>query len=40
MPPPGNGGRRVLLRCFGETLGTPAAQAKLMVLEHYLTEVR
>ena len=32
-------GRRVLLRCFGETLGTAAAQAKLMVLEHYLTEV-
>jgi hypothetical protein len=25
---------------FDETLGTPAAQAKLMVLEHYLTEGR
>ena len=28
------------IRRFGETLGTPAAQAKLMVLGHYLTEVR
>jgi hypothetical protein len=36
----GHGGRRVLLRCFGETLGTPLAQAKLIVPEHYLTEVR
>jgi hypothetical protein len=28
------------MSAFGETLGTPAAQAKLMVLKHYLTEGR